>query len=104
MVEDILYTEDFSKANQDELSVMPSKYFTVTLFCCITIFFFFVKNLAKYCKRLYLDVTSSNYGKITWETIKPIIHGKILFAPDTDDTNSIMKHVSASEIFYQLNR
>lgn len=46
---------------------------------------------------MYLDVTSSNYGKITWDTVKPIIQGKILFAPNTADINTIMSLVRIFE-------
>ncbi|XP_073830918.1 lipid droplet defective [Musca autumnalis] len=68
LVSDILESEDFSKSNDDELNAMPTQY----------------------CKKLYMDVTSTNFGKITWDVVKPIIQGKILFAPTTEDTNSIM--------------
>ncbi|XP_055915611.1 ATP-binding cassette sub-family A member 13 [Eupeodes corollae] len=77
---DILYSEDFSEVNDDELDAMPTNY----------------------CKRLYLDVTSSNFGKLTWSQIKPIIHGKILYSPVTEDTKSIMKYSNTT--FEELNR
>lgn len=48
---------------------------------------------AKYCKQLYLDVTNSNNGKITWNYIKPIIQGKILYGPKSDHTWEIMQNV-----------
>ncbi|XP_058985855.1 ATP-binding cassette sub-family A member 13-like [Musca domestica] len=80
LVSDILESEDFSKSNDDELNAMPTPY----------------------CKKLYLDVTSSNYGKITWDVVKPIIQGKILFAPNTEDTNSIM--AMSNSTFEEFNR
>lgn len=49
---------------------------------------------AEYCKKLYMDVTNSNYGKITWSHIKPIIQGKILYGPDNNQTREIIKIVS----------
>lgn len=49
---------------------------------------------AKYCKQLYLNITTTTTGKLTWNVVKPLIHGKILFAPVTEDTLSIMTHVS----------
>lgn len=52
--------------------------------------------VAKYCKRLYLDVTSTNQGKLTWNTIKPIIQGKILYTPPNADTESIVKFVRST--------
>jgi len=50
--------------------------------------------LAKYCKRLYRDVTSTNQGKLTWNTIKPIIQGRILYTPANVATDSVVKFVS----------
>uniref|UniRef100_A0A1A9WA06 ABC transporter domain-containing protein n=1 Tax=Glossina brevipalpis TaxID=37001 RepID=A0A1A9WA06_9MUSC len=80
LVEDIIESQDFSIINNDELKAMPTDY----------------------CKRLYLDITSNNYGKITWETIKPIIHGKILYAPINEHTESIIKF--ANSTFVELDR
>lgn len=50
--------------------------------------------LAPYCKQLYLDVTSSNNGKITWKILKPIIQGKILYGPVNDETKEIILHAN----------
>ncbi|XP_011187899.2 ATP-binding cassette sub-family A member 13 [Zeugodacus cucurbitae] len=81
LVNDILYdTEDFSKINDDEINVMPTKY----------------------CKQLYLNITTTTTGKLTWNVVKPLIHGKILFAPVTEDTLSIMTH--ANTTFEELSR
>ncbi|EDW65647.2 LOW QUALITY PROTEIN: uncharacterized protein Dvir_GJ19374 [Drosophila virilis] len=80
LVNDILYSEDFSEVNDDELKAMPTKY----------------------CKRLYLDVTSTNQGKLTWNFIKPIIQGKILYTPANADTESIVKFTNAT--FEELGR
>ncbi|KAL7744190.1 hypothetical protein ACLKA6_009163 [Drosophila palustris] len=80
LVNDILYSEDFSEVNDDELKAMPTKY----------------------CKRLYLDVTSTNQGKLTWNVIKPIIQGKILYTPPNADTESIVKFTNAT--FEELDR
>lgn len=57
---------------------------------------------AKYCKQLYLDVTNTNYGKITWNQIKPIIQGRILYGPDTNRTREIMSYVSVLFRNYKL--
>ncbi|XP_017869201.1 PREDICTED: ATP-binding cassette sub-family A member 13 isoform X2 [Drosophila arizonae] len=80
LVNDILYSEDFSEVNDDELKAMPTKY----------------------CKRLYLDVTSSNQGKLTWNFIKPIIQGKILYTPLNANTESIVKFTNAT--FEEIDR
>lgn len=50
--------------------------------------------IAPYCKQLYLDVTNSNNGKITWKILKPIIQGKILYGPVNDETKDIMLHAN----------
>lgn len=81
LVNDILYdTEDFSKVNDDEINIMPTKY----------------------CKQLYLNITTTTTGKLTWNVVKPLIHGKILYAPVTEETHSIMMH--ANTTFEELNR
>lgn len=102
-VDRILYQEDHKGANSDELDVMPSNlpkrlvYFNENTFS-----FFFKKKIsnfpfyfsAKYCKQLYLDVTNTNNGKITWNYIKPIIQGKFLYGPTNGQTDQIIKNVS----------
>ncbi|XP_022208657.2 ATP-binding cassette sub-family A member 13 [Drosophila obscura] len=80
LVNDILYSEDFSEVNDAELDAMPTKY----------------------CKRLYLDVTSTNQGKLTWNTIKPIIQGKILYTPANTLTESVVKFSNAT--FEELDK
>lgn len=60
--------------------------------CKIDCFIFSHQHLAPYCKQLYLDVTNSNNGKITWKILKPIIQGKILYGPGQ---NSEIKEIMA---------
>ncbi|XP_070144515.1 glucosylceramide transporter ABCA12 isoform X2 [Drosophila kikkawai] len=75
LINEILESEDFSEADKDvELEAMPTKY----------------------CKQLYRDVTSTNQGKLTWNTIKPIIQGKILYYPDNEITKNVVKFSNAS--------
>lgn len=57
---------------------------------------------APYCKQLYLDVTNTNNGKITWSFIKPIIGGKILYGPVNEQTNTII--VNANQTLETMNR
>lgn len=71
IVERVFYQKDFNGANQEELDVMPTEY----------------------CKQLYLDVARTNNGKITWNYIKPIIQGKILYGPANARTGTIVKNV-----------
>ncbi|XP_016988642.1 ATP-binding cassette sub-family A member 13 isoform X2 [Drosophila rhopaloa] len=80
LVNEILESEDFSEANDAELDAMPTKY----------------------CKRLYMDVTSTNQGKLTWNTIKPIIQGRILYTPANVVTDSVVKFSNAT--FEELDR
>lgn len=80
LANDIINSEDFSAINDDELDAMPTPY----------------------CKRLYLDVTSTNYGKLTWSHIKPIIHGKVLYTPNTEETRLIAKYSNTT--FEELDR
>ncbi|XP_017004382.2 ATP-binding cassette sub-family A member 13 isoform X2 [Drosophila takahashii] len=80
LVNEILESEDFSQTNDAELDAMPTKY----------------------CKRLYRDVTSTNQGKLTWNTIKPIIQGRILYTPANVMTDSVVKFSNAT--FEELDR
>lgn len=59
-------------------------------------FYTFSHETAPYCKQLYLDVTNTNNGKITWKILKPIIQGKILFGPDNDETKGIVSMANAT--------
>lgn len=58
--------------------------------------FFSFLFIAKYCKQLYLDVTNTNNGKITWNFIKPIIQGKFLYGPINPQTEKIIQNVNLS--------
>lgn len=75
-VDRVFYQKDFNGANQDELDAMPTAY----------------------CKQLYLDVTGTNNGKITWNYIKPIIQGKILYSPVNAHTQRIVTNVTGTRI------
>uniref|UniRef100_A0A182UC32 ABC transporter domain-containing protein n=1 Tax=Anopheles melas TaxID=34690 RepID=A0A182UC32_9DIPT len=68
-VDNILYTPDYAGPDKDELAVMPTPY----------------------CKQLYLDVTNTNNGKITWRFLKPILQGKVLYGPANERNDEIMK-------------
>lgn len=68
----------------------------------ITLSVLFSNFSAPYCKQLYLDVTNSNNGKITWKILKPIIQGKILYGPVNDDTKEIVSF--GNKTFEEMNR
>nr|XP_016937083.1 ATP-binding cassette sub-family A member 13 isoform X1 [Drosophila suzukii]XP_016937084.1 ATP-binding cassette sub-family A member 13 isoform X1 [Drosophila suzukii] len=96
LVNEILESEDFSQANDAELDAMPNRRRRRS------------EDLptdwrpTKYCKRLYRDVTSTNQGKLTWNTIKPIIQGRILYTPANVATDSVVKFSNAT--FEELDR
>uniref|UniRef100_A0A182MYE2 ABC transporter domain-containing protein n=1 Tax=Anopheles dirus TaxID=7168 RepID=A0A182MYE2_9DIPT len=79
-VDNILYTPDYAGADKDEIDVMPTPY----------------------CKQLYLDVTNTNNGKITWRFLKPILQGKILYGPTSERNDEIMK--MANQTFADMGR
>lgn len=41
-------------------------------------------------------MTNTNHGKITWNQIKPIIQGRVLYGPDTEQTREIMSHANGT--------
>ncbi|XP_068154568.1 LOW QUALITY PROTEIN: ATP-binding cassette sub-family A member 13 [Drosophila tropicalis] len=96
LVNDILDSEDFSATNDKELEAMPSGRPRRSLNQTSD------WRPSKYCKRLYLDVTSTNQGKLTWNTVKPIIQGRILYTPSNADTESIIKFANAT--FEEVNK
>lgn len=63
----------------------------------LTVCFVF-RLVAQYCKQLYLDVTNTNNGKITWNYIKPIVQGKFLYGPVNSQTDKIVQNVSVKNI------
>uniref|UniRef100_A0A182SLQ4 ABC transporter domain-containing protein n=1 Tax=Anopheles maculatus TaxID=74869 RepID=A0A182SLQ4_9DIPT len=79
-VDNILYTPDYAGADKDELDVMPTPY----------------------CKQLYLDVTNTNNGKITWRFLKPILQGKVLYGPTSERIDEIMN--LANQTFADMGR
>ncbi|KAH8238507.1 hypothetical protein KR032_007769 [Drosophila birchii] len=86
LINEILESEDFSQADKDvELEAMPSDRRHQTDSLPLD------WRPTKYCKQLYRDVTSTNQGKLTWNTIKPIIQGKILYYPDNEVTKNVVK-------------
>lgn len=56
----------------------------------------FLAFSAPYCKQLYLDVTNSNNGKITWTLLKPVIQGKIVYGPYSTENEKIMHHANTT--------
>lgn len=95
-VDRMIYSQDFNGANPDELDVMPSKKFSSSS----TLQYLINKSSsfpsAPYCKQLYLDVTNTNNGKITWTLLKPVIQGKIIYGPYSEENEKIMRHANTT--------
>ncbi|XP_073488872.1 ATP-binding cassette sub-family A member 13-like [Aquarana catesbeiana] len=53
------------------------------------------ENSSPFCLQLYYDILQSSNGIIKWTFLKPLLHGKILYTPDTPET---------MEIIYKANR
>ncbi|KAH8273384.1 hypothetical protein KR018_006518 [Drosophila ironensis] len=88
LVNEILESEDLNRTKDDELDetlTEPSNRMRRSI------------NLptdwkpSPYCKRLQRDVTSTNQGKLTWSTIKPLLQGKILYTPANALSASVAK-------------
>lgn len=101
IVDNVLNAEDFNGPDAREIRSLPSKFERLTSEDL------FVQSFpvfsADFCRQLYKDVTSSNQGKITWNYIKPLIQGKILYGPDNEHTRSIVKNVSHELLLVSLS-
>ncbi|GAB0094455.1 ATP-binding cassette sub-family A member 12 [Sergentomyia squamirostris] len=80
LVKQILEAEDFSEDDLAEIESMPTPF----------------------CKQLYKDVTNTNYGKITWTFLKPVIQGKILYGPDNAINSKIIQNTNST--FEDVNK
>lgn len=49
---------------------------------------------AQFCKDAYLEIVKTDEGRIAWAYLKPLLLGKIPYAPDTPVTRAIMNKVS----------
>ena len=50
--------------------------------------------LATFCKDLYKAIQrSGTEGRVAWSFLKPLIRGRVLFAPNTPETRAIMNKV-----------
>lgn len=97
-VDRMIYSQDFNGVNPDELDVMPSKMSLSESYKIAQLIIF----TAAYCKQLYLDVTNSNNGKITWTLLKPVIQGKIVYGPFSSGNEKIIRN--ANTTFEEMNR
>ena len=46
------------------------------------------------CKSLYENIHSMTGGSIVWSYLKPLLMGKVLYSPNTPETQLIMQQVS----------
>uniref|UniRef100_A0A663MHD8 ATP binding cassette subfamily A member 4 n=1 Tax=Athene cunicularia TaxID=194338 RepID=A0A663MHD8_ATHCN len=51
-----------------------------------------------FCNALIQNLESNPLTKIAWSAVKPLLMGKILFAPDSPSVRQILKNVRSSEI------
>lgn len=58
----------------------------------------FFLSSAPFCNALIQNLESNPLTKIAWSAVKPLLMGKILFAPDSPSVREIVKNVRSSEI------
>lgn len=59
--------------------------------------FFFLIVTAPFCLKLYQEILQSPNGVLVWSFLKPILHGKILYTPNTPEINQVIQKVSPNE-------
>uniref|UniRef100_A0A663MHJ3 P-type phospholipid transporter n=1 Tax=Athene cunicularia TaxID=194338 RepID=A0A663MHJ3_ATHCN len=62
----------------------------------------FFLSLAPFCNALIQNLESNPLTKIAWSAVKPLLMGKILFAPDSPSVRQILKN--ANSTFEELER
>lgn len=60
-------------------------------------FFFFLMVTAPFCLKLYQEILQSPNGALVWSFLKPVLHGKILYTPNTPEINKVIQKVSVTE-------
>ncbi|KAK7939643.1 hypothetical protein WMY93_002969 [Mugilogobius chulae] len=58
------------------------------------------RDATPFCTNMYLDMVNTTGGAIAWAFLKPMLMGKILFSPDTPQTQAIM--IKANRTLQQL--
>lgn len=48
------------------------------------------------CQKMYVNILSQKNGQVIWSFLKPILRGRILFAPNTSDIKTIIKKMNSS--------
>ncbi|XP_008589199.1 PREDICTED: ATP-binding cassette sub-family A member 13, partial [Galeopterus variegatus] len=49
------------------------------------------ENSTPFCLKLYQEILQSPNGALVWSFLKPILHGKILYTPDTPEINKVIQ-------------
>lgn len=50
---------------------------------------------APFCLKLYGEVLQLPSGALLWSFLKPVLHGKVLYTPDTPETRMVIQKVSS---------
>uniref|UniRef100_A0A8C3T374 ATP binding cassette subfamily A member 12 n=1 Tax=Chelydra serpentina TaxID=8475 RepID=A0A8C3T374_CHESE len=56
----------------------------------------FPQDPTPFCLSFYLDLVSTPTGVLIWSFLKPMLFGKILYTPDTPETQAIMEKSNAT--------
>ncbi|XP_028673550.2 ATP-binding cassette sub-family A member 13-like [Erpetoichthys calabaricus] len=59
-------------------------------------------NSTPFCRQFYKDILQSPNGALLWTFMKPLLHGKILFAPHTPEIQRVME--KANDTFKYLEQ
>lgn len=57
---------------------------------------------ADFCRNTYKGMVAMGGGKIIWSYVKPLLRGRILYAPNTTVINGVMK--LANETFVEMEQ
>ncbi|KAM5203989.1 ATP-binding cassette sub-family A member 13 isoform 2-T2 [Hipposideros larvatus] len=52
-----------------------------------------------FCLKLYQDILQSPNGALVWSFLKPILHGKILYTPNTPRINKVIRKANYTFLF-----
>uniref|UniRef100_A0A673SY29 ATP binding cassette subfamily A member 13 n=1 Tax=Suricata suricatta TaxID=37032 RepID=A0A673SY29_SURSU len=60
------------------------------------------KDSTPFCLNLYQEILQSPNGALVWSFLKPVLHGKILYTPNTPEINEIIQ--KANYTFYFVDK
>nr|XP_031526956.1 ATP-binding cassette sub-family A member 13 [Vicugna pacos] len=55
------------------------------------------EDATPFCLKLYQEILQSPNGALVWSFLKPVLHGKILYTPNTPEINKVVEKVRSSE-------